>query len=190
MRRELLTNGAGSFGALGFGGSFFDAASEFDFDEINTDPEQSEGTPVNLVLQGAAQPTLATRNEDMMTMVSSYSGRTTGTFEGSYQGQQVALVYQSKDEGEDRFTTDRAKVQGITTFVVPDKAVGQASTYRLIMNGWITDCCADDFQFEGEVATLDATGQFEGTALRGEITSDTDLGWPQRLHVKGVQVEK
>lgn len=174
----------------------FDSVSAMDFDDLETDPSQVDGEPVNLTLQGAAQPTMVTTNEEMQAMVSSYSGRTTGTYEGSYQGQQVALVYRSHGDGdvdanhEGDYTTDRAKVQGITTFIVPDKAVGQASTYRLVMEGWITDCCAEDFNFEGQIATLDATGRFEGTALQGEVTSDTDLGWPQRLHVKGVQVEK
>lgn len=200
LRRELLSTGASSIGALGVNESVFEDLSEMEFDGDHEDGHDGRGEPVNLVLEGAANGTLATTDDDMQALVSTFSGQTKGTFKGSYQGQQVALVYRSKGDGHSSddveaqhgggYTTDRAKVMGVSTLIVPDHEVGKNSTYKLAMQGWITDCCAEDFNFEGKVKSIDATGRFEGTQIRGKVTSKTDLGYPQRLKVKGTKVEK
>ncbi|WP_135826544.1 hypothetical protein [Halorussus ruber] len=175
-----------------------------ELDGQHDDSNGGNGEPVNLVLEGAANGTLATTDGDMQALVSTFSGQTKGTFTGSYQGQQVALVYRSKEGGDkdghssddveaqhgSEYTTDRAKVMGISTLIVPDHEVGKNSTYKLAMQGWITDCCAKDFNFEGNVKSIDATGRFEGTQIKGKVTSKTDLGYPQRLKVKGKKIDK
>lgn len=145
------------------------------------------------MLKGTGDPKLGTDARNKQAMLSQFSGSVTGNIKGSYRGNQIALVFGEEHDDHDHedhpVQTDEAKVAGTMTLTSPDREVAQNSTYELLYEGWITDCCGHDFNFEGEFKTDRATGRFEGTQIEGQITSGTDLGWPMQIQLQGVQYE-
>lgn len=110
-------------------------------------------------------------------------GELRGWFRGGYRGHNIGL--------ERRFLTPPATVQGTMELIRTDGVTHSTSKYVILWEGVIDECCGkNNFNFEGVFQSIQATNQFAGTMIEGEITSDTQPGAEQvKYKFHGVQKE-
>lgn len=192
-RRDVLGTTAAAFGPFGLGEM---DSLDVDFEDVEDDPEAMAGKNFNLVLQGNADAVLGAKQDGDRTVVSEWYGSTQGWFQGGYKSQQVTILpshdhsSQSGDGETQSGDSPVATMRGLMKLTRPEYEVTKTSSYRVALQGVVTSCCAEDFRFEGQFKSVQATGELQGTAIKGTLTSKTDLGWPQKARMRGVQVEK
>ena len=184
----MLRSTAAAAAPLGLG------VDNVDFDSLEDDLDQmkkkNDGKNFNLVLQGSAHPTLVTVNDAEGTgddvaraFVSDHYGKTSGWFSGGYRGQSVGL--------ELGVLEPPVSINGILQLTRPDEAIAAASSYQIAFEGVADVCCGhNNHNFEGKFQSIGATGQFAGTSIKGEIASKSQMGWPIKVSLKGIQIDE
>jgi hypothetical protein len=164
---------------------------EFDFSELETKPDMSEGKKFELSLDGISTPEHVTKRKKSKhkSLIVELYGSTEGWFNGGFKGTLIALE-KLADLDVPSSTVGPISLDGQMKLVRPEYAVQETSEYLIILRGEVTQCCGEgNFKAEINFKSVEATGEFEGTTIKGTFNSPTDLGFPLDGKIKGVQLE-
>lgn len=164
--------------------------NEFDFSELDQKPDMSKGEKFELSLNGISDPELVTKRDksNHKSLIIELYGSTEGWFDGGFKGTLIALEKLANLD-KPSSTVGPVSINGNMKLVRPEYAVQETSEYWIIFSGEITQCCGEgNFQSNFNFKSVRATGEFEGTTIKGTLDSPTDLGFPLNAKMKGVQI--
>lgn len=176
QRRKILEMSAGVLGGKAIGVDDVDLP---DASQGET-PDMSSGREFSLTAEGSGDLDMIVpgdKETNRAVLVNLY-GKVEGWFEGGLEGRLLGGL----GETPIPFSTEMKLSR-------PEKtAMAHTSEYYCVLEGVITECCGQSFHAHGNFQSVISTGEFNGTHIKGEVHTDTDIGWPMKASIKGVQL--
>lgn len=188
FRRDMLsTVAAGSLGMFsGIDQVDFEALAEdleddfSDQDVIQNFSMQGEGATktTGSVIDWEADPDCGQNDTPPNAQVFEHAGSLNGWFKGAYKGVNISM--------QQDFVSPPL-MQATVELIKPASELAKSSSYYVVWQG-LADGGPSDFSVELPFKSIRATGEFEGTAIKGTFKSKSAPGYPIQFKMEGVQV--